>query len=239
MSTKAQQITATERIGPAKMPMDLNAGRLTFQEGAQLFGLGVGALAAGALGALLAWLVWPISLWEWSGWRFILAAFGLGTGALGLGMASITAWFAFREWSGYLRRKEDYHQLYIASHENVGGVEVERTITGWELVTDRPLHMLGLGLAVHERVLKGEETPFSERKLLGDGNVWLGGVQLGKVTPAVAQEASRFFADVGLVQGRGSRQAGRWAAQNEADVIQAVSKYWARRGGSEGVSSDD
>ena len=106
---------------------------------------------------------------------------------------------------------------------------MERTITGWELMTDRPLHMLGLALALHERVKRGEDTPFSTRQLTGD--VWLGNVKLGQLTPAAAEEASRFLADVGLVKGRQARQAGRWAAESTEEVIQAVARRWVKRGG--------
>lgn len=226
-----KQLTQTERIGPAKVPMDLNVGRLTARDAAQLLALSVGALAVGAVGMLLAWLCLPDYMSDLSGWRVVFMAFGLSVSVLGVGLAVITAWFYWRDWTFYHERLADYHQLYVESHQTTGGVEVERTITGWELMTDRPLHVLGVALAVHERVMKGEASPFSTRQL--EGPVWLGGVRLGDLTPATAEETSKLLSDVGLIKGRQARQAGRWSADSEQDVIKAIVGKWARRGGAE------
>lgn len=222
-----KQFTASERVGPAKVPMNLDVGRLTARDAAQLLGLAVGALAVGAVGGLLAWLAWP-DFSSWTGWRFIFVSFGGAVALLGIGLAVITALFAVRDWLAYQDRLADYHMLAMASHEQTGGVEVERVITGWELLTDRPLHALGVALAVHERVSKGEASPFSTRQL--EGPVWLGGVRLGDLTSAGAEQTSKLLSDVGLVTGRQARQAGRWAAISEQDVIRAVVRGWAKRG---------
>lgn len=227
MSVK--QFTASERIGPAKLPMSLDVGRLTARDAAQLGGLAVAALGVGAFGALLAWLAWP-EFGTWSGWRVVFVGFGLSVGGLGVGLAVVVGRLSVNDWVSYQRRLEDIHQLYLESHEQAGGVEIERTLTGWELALDKPLHVLALALSVHERVMQGDQTAFSERKIGADGSIWLGGVKLGQISQGAAAEGSRLLADVGLIQGRGPRQAGRWAAQSTDDVIRAVTRDWARRG---------
>lgn len=227
MSVK--QFTASERIGPAKLPMSLDVGRLTARDAAQLFGLSIAALAVAAIGGLLAWLAWPDYV-GWSGWRVVFVSFGLAVGGLGVGLAVVVGRLSVRDWTSYQQRLDDIHQLYLESHEQAGGVEIERTLTGWELTLDKPLHVLALALSVHERVMQGDQTAFSERKIGADGSIWLGGVKLGQISQGAAAEGSRLLADVGLIQGRGPRQAGRWAAQSTDDVIRAVTRDWARRG---------
>lgn len=215
---------ATERVGPAKVPMSLDVGRLTPRDGFQLLGLAVGALAVASLGSLLAWAAFPLYPSDLSIIRLVFVVFGASVAFLGAALAWLTAWFCWRDWTFYQQRLADYHTLVLASHEQAGGVEIERSVTGWELTATNPVHVLAVALAAHRRAQAGE-LAHSVRAL--EGPVWLGGVRLGDVSGSEAEAISRKLAALGLVEGRAARSAGRWLPDSADEIIQRVADRWS------------
>lgn len=218
-----KSFTATERIAPAKLPMSLDVGRLTAREAFQLFGLAIAALAAGSLGALLSWLAYPSYISDWSGVRLVAVLFGASVALLGLGLASLTAWLGALDWISYRRRIDDYHELYLSSHQETGGIEIERSLTGFELTATNPLHVLAVALAAHRRNQAGE-LAHSVRAL--EGPVFLGGVRLGDVTSSEAEALSKKLADLGLIEGRAPRTAGKWVPDTIDTIVSRVADRW-------------
>lgn len=221
-------VQATERIAPAKLPMSLDVGRLTARDGFQLFGLAVSALAAGSLGALLAWSAYPAYLSDWNGVRFIAVAFGVSVALLGVGLAGLTAWFGVLDCVTYQQRLGEYHRLYIKSHSSAGGLEIERSVTGFELTATNPLHVLAAALVAHKGNLDGKSA-HSVRSL--EGPVFLGGVRLGDISPTEAEAISKKFADLGLVEGRAPRQPGRWVPETTEYIVSSLAERWNRTRG--------
>lgn len=219
-----KSFVATERVGPAKMPISLDVGRLTARDGFQFFALASGALAAGSLGALLVWIAYPSFSSDWSGFRLIIVTFGASIALLGLGLALLTVWFGATDWIAYKYWLADCRELYLTSHDQSGGVEIERTFAGWELTSTHPAHVLAVALAVHQRSLTGE-LAHSVRAL--EGPVWLGGVRLGDVTSTEAEALSRKLAALGLIEGRASRSAGKWVPQTPDDIVKRLTDRWS------------
>ena len=221
---------ATERVGPAKVPMSLDVGRLTPRDGFQLLGLAVGALAVASLGSLLAWAAFPLYPSDLSIIRLVFVVFGASVAFLGAALAWLTAWFCWRDWTFYQQRLADYHALVLSSHAQAGGVEVERQVTAWDLTATNPLHVLAVALSTHRRSQAGE-LAHSVRAL--EGPVFLGGVRLGDVSPSEAEALARKLAELGLIEGRAPRIAGRWVPDSAEYVLARVADRWNNTRGAE------
>jgi hypothetical protein len=68
-----------------------------------------------------------------------------------------------------------------------------------------------------------------------EGDVWLRGsrgnlVKLGNVSAGTAERMGRRLAELGLVEGRKNRSAGRWVAASADEVLAMVADGWSRRG---------
>lgn len=220
-----KQFTATERVGSFRSPMSLDVGRLSAGDAFRLLGLAIASLAVASVGALLAWLAWPGELLLISMFRFIFLCLGLLVAGLGVGLAGLVIYLTQVDWFAYQHRLADYHKLVVDSHKATGGVDIERTVTGWELSSTMPAHMLVLALSVHQAVMEGN-LDFSSRGLIGDR--WLLGLRLGDVNQSQARQMSQMFPALGLVAGRKGGNAGEWVPQSTDEVIQLVTKNWTK-----------
>lgn len=221
-----QQVTATQSTRPARSPMDLDVGRLTMREAAQLGGLAVASLAVATLGGLLARLTLPTSFDELAGWRFVLFGFGLALLVVAFGFGVVVCGLTVADWHGYLVRKADWHDATLRAYTALDGVETDQSLSITDFSPSVPLHVLAAALVTHRRVLAGADSPFSVRQLAGP--VFLDAVRIGDVSGSAAEELPRVFASLGLVKGRGPGRAGEWVPTTEAEVIAAIAKNWGK-----------
>lgn len=222
----AQQITASQVSRPIRSPVELDVGRLTARDAYQFGVLAVGSLAIAALGGLLARLAVPGPYGELSALRLVLLVFGLAVLVVAFGLAVIVCWLTVTDWLAYRQRLSDWHYAALSAYEAQDGREVAQTLTVTDLSSSLPLHVLAAALSVQRRMLQGEPNPFATRQL--EGPLFLGGVRLGDVSPTTAEQLPRVFAQIGLIKGRGPRQAGEWTAKSEADVVKAVVDNWGK-----------
>ncbi|MEB4590896.1 hypothetical protein VSS37_07900 [Candidatus Thiothrix sp. Deng01] len=221
-----QKITASEvsRLGSSQMNLDV--GRINPREALWVALLSLSSLAVGTLGAFIAWLVLPSEFASWSGWRFLFFLFGLGVALLGFGLAVVLCKLTYDDWTQYRARLNEWHIAALEAYQLSDGKEVERTLTLSDLSPSVPLHMLAVALSAHRRVAQGTANAFSVRGL--EGPVFLGGVRMGDLSPSAAELAAKNLAQLGLIKGRGPRQAGEWAASSEADVVGLLVDNWKR-----------
>jgi hypothetical protein len=212
--------------------MNIDVGRLTVLEAVHVGALAVGALAVGALGGLVAWAALPGPLQTFADvghFRFWFFAFGSGTAAVGFGLASVTTWLTVRSWLRYEDRLQEWHQVAIDAYEGNDGSTTEHTVTMWELTASNPLHVLGAALAVHAQQSGPAAGAPTVRSLQGD--MWLGEgernmVKLGEVNTTQAQRLSDVFAQLGLIEGKAPRQAGRWVPGSTDEILHLVRANW-------------
>jgi hypothetical protein len=98
----------------------------------------------------------------------------------------------------------------------------------WELTASNPLHVLGAALAVQARQSGSAGAP-SVRSLQGD--MWLPSpdgkmVNLGEVNTTQAQRMSDVFTQLGLIEGKEPRKAGRWVPSSADDTLRIVAANW-------------
>jgi hypothetical protein len=208
--------------------MNLDVGRLCAREVVQLGSLTIIALFLGTLGAFLVYLVLPGQFGTWAGWRVLLALFGGGVAFLGYGLSLTIARLLYRDWTSYHERLAEWHAAAIESYEQSGGVQVETSITEWELSASRPLHVLAVALAIQARAQSGEQNPHSVRAI--EGACWLGHLRLGDVTPSQAEHMGRALADLGLVRGRAPRRAGEWVPSGTDEILARFQRNWSKVG---------
>jgi hypothetical protein len=224
-------VTTTETRAPVRPAMNLDTGKLTARDALGIGALALGCLFAGTLGGALAWGAGPGPYGTFAqigGFRIWLVTFGWAVAALGYGLALVVSWLTWVDWTAYLRRLDDWHQVAIAAVEAADGQEVEQTFTAWELSATVPRDVLLAALAVHHRVQSGDASAHSVRALAGD--CWIAGLRLGDVSSSQAAELGRVFAELGLIQGRGKRSAGSWKPDSADEVIQLVESNWGRVG---------
>jgi hypothetical protein len=211
--------------------MNLDIGRLTILEAIQVGALAVGALAVGAVGGLIAQAAmpgWAQTFRDVGGFRFWFFLFGAGVGLVGFGLAVVTTWLSVRSWLRYEERLADWHDVSIAAYEGADGASTETTVSVWELTASNPLHVLGAALAVQARQSGSAGAP-TVRSLQGD--MWLpspGGkmVNLGEVNTTQAQRMSDVFTQLGLIEGKEPRKAGRWVPVSADDALRIVAANW-------------
>lgn len=221
-----KHIALSESTRPAAAPMNLDVGRVEPHEAARLLLLTLGCLSVSPVGALVALVAAPSGYDDWSIIRVIFCIFGSLVAGLSLASA-ITVWVLMRrDWLEYRQRLTDWHYAALEAFERSGGVEQRREIAAWELSASQPLHVLAAALSVQRRIAAGENNPFSVRSL--EGPCFLGGVRLGDIQAAEAERISKIFADIGLIQGRGERKAGKWAAAGADEVLELVAGNWQK-----------
>jgi hypothetical protein len=211
--------------------MNLDIGRLTVLEAIHVGALAVGALAVGAVGGLLAQAAMPgryQTFAEVGGFRFWFLLFGVSVALVGFGLACVVSWLSVRSWLRYEERLADWHDVSIAAYEGADGASTETTVTMWELSATNPLHVLGAALAVQARQSGSAGAP-SVRSLQGD--MWLPSpdgkmVNLGEVNTTQAQRMSDVFTQLGLIEGKGARKAGRWVPDDAGKVLELVAANW-------------
>jgi hypothetical protein len=226
-------IQATEKRSLAAPAMSLDVGRLTVLEAIQVGALGVGALGVGALGGLIAQAAlpgWGETFRDVGGFRFWFFLFGAGVGLVGFALAAITTWLSLRSWLRYEDRLQEWHDVAIDAYIGADGSSTEQVVTMWELTASNPLHVLGAALAVQFRQQGGGggSAP-TVRSLQGD--MWLPSpdgkmVNLGEVNTTQAQRLSDVFAQLGLIEGKEPRKAGRWVPSSADDTLRLVAQNW-------------
>jgi hypothetical protein len=224
-------IQATEKRAPAAPAMNLDIGRLTVLEAIQVGLLAAGALAVGSLGGLIAQAAlpgWAQSFRDVGGFRFWFVLFGGGVAVVGFVLAVVTTWLSVRSWLRYEDRLQEWHDVAIDAYIGADGASTEQTVTMWELSANNPLHVLGAALAVQARQSESTVAP-SVRSLQGD--MWLPSpdgkmINLGEVNTTQAQRFSDVFGQLGLIQGKGNRQAGKWVPASADDALQLVAANW-------------
>ncbi|NJL32535.1 MAG: hypothetical protein HC893_00100 [Chloroflexaceae bacterium] len=163
----------------------------------------------------------------WNGAVLVLFWSGLAV----CGLAVLTAWLTWyvqaSGWVWYERRLDDWHTARLEAFTQAQGQEVERQLSVWEFSDSSPGHMLLLMLAIQQRAEAGESTPHATRVLEGD--VWLKGsggrmLKVGYVAPSVAERAGILFANMGFIQGRKPKSAGRWVL-GEQPIATFVDKW--------------
>ena len=226
-------VTASETSRPVRSPMDLDVGRINPREALGIAVLTISSLFVGTLGALLAWAVIPsdalgsmLGMSSWSGWRVTFFLFGSGVAIIGAGLAVTLLQLTYQDWVEYRERLNSWHAAALAAYAAQDGKETERTMTLSDLSPALPLHMLAVALSAHRRVIQGTSNPFSVRSL--EGPVFLGGVRMGDLSASAAEQASKNLAALGLIKGRGPRQAGEWVAQSENDVVGMLVDNWKK-----------
>jgi hypothetical protein len=211
--------------------MNLDIGRLTVLEAIHVGALAVGALAVGAVGGLIAQAAmpgWAQTFRDVGGFRFWFLLFGVGVALVGFALAAITTWLSLRSWLRYEDRLQEWHDVAIDAYIGADGASTETTVTMWELTASNPLHVLGAALAVQARQSGTAGAP-SVRNLQGD--MWLpapGGnmINLGEVNTTQAQRMSDVFTQLGLIEGKEPRKAGRWVPSSADDTLRIVAANW-------------
>lgn len=209
--------------------MNLDVGRLTMREAAGLGGLAVAALAVATVGGLIAWAAGPHAyeaIDRLSGWRFLLWLFGVAVGVLGWSFSVVVCYLTLQDWTQYRQRLNDWHYAALESFDRSGGVQIEQTLTQWELGAQQPLHVLAVALAVHAKVAAGEAGAYSVRQLAGPTT--LGHVRLGDVPQAQTEAMGKTFEQLKLITGRAPRKAGEWAPKSADDVVRLVAENWPK-----------
>lgn len=222
-------MTASEVRRPVEPRMNLDVGRLTVREAAGLGGLAVAALGVATVGGLIAWAAGPHGYEDpanVSGWRFLLWSFGGLVAIVGWGLAVVICYLTVTDWLEYRRRLTDWHYAALDSFNQNGGVQIEQTLTQWELSAQQPLHVLAAALAVHQKVLAGEKNAHSVRQLAGPA--WLGLLRLGDVPNGQAEALGKTFEQLKLITGRAPRSAGEWAPKTADDVVRLVMENWPK-----------
>lgn len=220
------QVTATQVTRAQRAPMDLDAGRLTLEDARQLGLMALVALAISTVGGLLARLTLPSSVSELAGLRFVLFLFGLAVLVVAFGFAVLVCWLMIAEWLDHRARRDRWDAASLKAYVAREGLEVEQTVSVTDFTVSRPMHVLTAALMVHRSVVAGEEFPYSTRRL--EGPAFLDGVRVGDVPKSTAEELPRVFAKLGLLAGRGPRQAGEWVPKSETEVVRLVTKNWGK-----------
>lgn len=219
-----REITASQTIRPASPAMSLDVGRFSLVDAARFGLLALCSLAVSAVGAAIFNAALPGLGDELGGFRLVGLAFGFAVAGLGLAFAGLVGWLMVTEWLSHRARLQEWHEVTIRSYDANGGREVSQTVTQWDVLPSVPLHVIGAALAVHRQVQAGKAAPWSVRSL--EGPVFLGRVRLGDVSPSVAEQLPKVFAQVGLVDGRGPRSAGSWVPADEAQLVRMVVENW-------------
>jgi hypothetical protein len=215
--------------------MNLDIGRLTILDAIHVGALAVGSLAVGAVGGLIAQAAlpeWAMSFRDVGGFRFWFFAFGASVAVVGFGLACMVSYLSVRSWIRYEDRLADWHEVALAAYEDNEGSSTETTVTMWELTASNPLHVLGAALAVqarHTARQSGSTGAPSVRGLQGD--MWLPSpdgkmINLGEINTTQAQRFSDVFGQLGLIEGKEPRKAGRWVPGSADQVIELVGKNW-------------
>jgi hypothetical protein len=209
--------------------MNLDTGRLTMLEAAQLGGLAVGSLFIAALGGLMSWGAGPgqhETLQSLGGFRFWIWFFGSSVGLVAFSLGAAVVVLTVRSWLRYEQRLQDWHEVSMEAVIQNQGVEVSQTLTAWELTPSTPRDVLLVALAVHARVQAGESNAHTVRALAGA--CWLGDIRLGDVGGGQPERIAKAFTDLGLVKGKAARKAGEWIPESTDQVIELVDKNWRK-----------
>jgi hypothetical protein len=212
--------------------MNLDVGKLTIMEAAQLGGLAVAALFVASLGGMMSWGAGPSSaetLANLGGFRFWVWFFGTSVGLVAFGLGTAVVVLTVRSWLRYENRLEEWHNVAIDAVIDNDGIEVSRTMTQWELSTTNPRDVLLVALAVHARHMAGESNAHTVREL--SGAVWLENIRLGDIASGQGERFSKTLSELGLVKGKAPRKAGDWAVDGGPEkVIEIVATNWSKVG---------
>jgi len=206
------ELTQTKR--PIAPPIDLDAGRLDVIRAALAGGFIIGALLVALLG-----------LWIFGRSESLLGQlFGLALALVGLALGTIVLVVSVREWVDHRARVADWHDLALESYREIQMAETVEHITEWTLTIENPAHVLLAALWVHLRARSGSELPHSTRQLYGP--IFLAGRRVGELSKMNAENMSKQFARLGLVEGRSERYAGVWIPESADEIIELVTRNW-------------
>jgi hypothetical protein len=197
--------------------MAIDEGRLDVRRAALAGGFVLGSLVCAALGAWLVTLAQTVLIVAWLGAGIVVCALAFG-GTVG--------YIAVVEVLDHRERVRAWHTAALLAYEEQNGVELEQTLTEWELSAWHPMHVLLVALSVQRRYEQSGGTPWSVRGL--EGPVFIGGVRFGEVPASQARLLGQQFAEMGLIEGRAAKSAGQWAARDAGDVIELVARNWGR-----------
>lgn len=199
---------------PVAPPIDLDNGRLDVMRAALAGGFVLGALLVASLGG---WIVARSS-------GGIVLVFGLSLSFIGLVFGGTVLYVSVTEWLDHRARVQDWHTVAIEAYEQLGAAETMEKVSEWEFSTDNPAHVLIAALWVNLRIREGESLPYSVRRL--NGPVFLATRRVGDIGKLTAEEMGRKFERLGLIEGRGERQAGRWVPQDDNEIVKLVLRNW-------------
>jgi hypothetical protein len=212
--------------------MNLDVGKLTIMDAAQLGGLAVAALFVASLGGMMSWGAGPSAgetLVNLGGFRFWIWFFGTTVGLVSFGLGTAVVVLTVRSWLRYENRLEEWHNVAIDAVIDNDGIEISRTMTQWELNHTNPRDVLLTALAVHARHMAGEHNAHTVRELTGA--VWLGNIRLGDVASGQGEHMSKTFRQLGLLKNVAPRKAGDWAVDGGPEkVIEIVTANWSKVG---------
>lgn len=234
--TAVRRIDASERVRMANIPMTLDVGRFNAADARSSLTLVLAVLGVSCLGALVVVAAAPHNNYQTvsdlSGFRQVAWWFGIVVSLLAFGVALVALHVTVTEWRSYQRRLEEWHTATIEAYQDAGGQEVERAVSVFELTDASPAHTLLVALAVQQSITQGSQSkPWSVSNLEGD--VWLKGsrgnlVKIGVVSPSGSERFGKRLAELGLVEGRKNRSAGRWLPESTDQVVTLIADNWAK-----------
>ena len=222
---RSTAIHESRRLAP--LPMNLDIGRMTVLEAAQVGMLALVALFIATLAIGIARVAGPGEAWSTlHPLRQAVAIFAWSVALMSGGLSAVVVWLTVATWMDYRNRIADYHALYLDLMQAGEAVETETTIHEWELSPSRAIHILAVAVAIHQRVQAGDTTPWSVRGLTGP--TWLGRLRLGDVPAGRAQEMTNALEQLGLIADRGPRKAGSWQPRSTDDIVMALTERYGK-----------
>jgi hypothetical protein len=234
MYKRAEQQSERTVITP---PIDLDAGRLSPRDAWLGYALAFGLF-------LLTWLVvWfsAMSLYLLTFSSIVSAVFGFILSFF-LGRSSYRVWHsvdnAFIRYEAFL---EDVRDEWFESAVQMRG-QPSHSYHSYEETTNEftPSYqsMLALAISITQQMQHGSSKRlWTVDALTGNAIVRLQHghgqqyVHLGRISPSMAEEIGRIFADLGVINGRYERSAGGWVPVDANDVVHIMSQNWPRIGG--------
>lgn len=175
----------------------------------------VGAVIGAAVGAAVYAVCAPGPYdYQPGAWRFIGAytggALAIASGGYGL------VWFAIDLWAmiSYQFFLHAYRMVELDNRRETQGLEVEESITEWELDTDNARDLLVAIIAMQWQVNNNRRAPWAHRVLTEDG-LWFDRRKLADVGDWQARRLPDVLSQMGYISDRSGdeRKAGNWTIQ--------------------------
>lgn len=223
--------TYSQRSAPAGPMVDQEHGRFEAKSAALAAALVFGSLLVGAVFGLITVAATPEYSYDTiSGYRLIFWWFGLIGAMIAVVFGGVLLWITVADWLDYReRRRLDFDTALAARQEQP--VILEQEITEWTLLPGDTRSELLTSLACYYRYMNGDMMPHTNNKLTGrilldTGNE---GTLVGELTQQHAEQMGNRFAELGLVEGRGPKVAGRWIADDPGELIRTIVSGQRRR----------